>query len=69
MGLNAGVDSNSPYLKVNSVVSYLHPPLQRERGGAGKIFLLAELICICLLVYKTTNRKRERGEGEGRGKS
>jgi hypothetical protein len=28
---------NSPYLIVNSLVSYL-PPLQRERGGVGKIF-------------------------------
>ncbi len=32
----AGVDYNSPYLIVNSVVSY-SPPLQRKRGGVGKI--------------------------------
>ncbi len=32
----AGVDYNSPYLTVNSIVSY-SPPLQRERGGVGKI--------------------------------
>jgi hypothetical protein len=31
-----GVDYNSPYLTVNSVVSY-SPPLQRDRGGVGKI--------------------------------
>jgi hypothetical protein len=31
-----GVDYNLPYLIVNSVVSY-PPPLQRERGGVGKI--------------------------------
>jgi hypothetical protein len=36
MGPYAGVDYNSPYLIVNSVVSYL-PPLQRGRGGVGKI--------------------------------
>jgi hypothetical protein len=36
MGPKAGVDYNSPYLMVNSVVSY-PPPLQRGRGGVGKI--------------------------------
>ncbi len=32
----AGVDHNSPYLIVNTVVSY-PPPQQRERGGVGTI--------------------------------
>ncbi len=36
MGPYAGVDYKSPYLIVNSVVSY-PPKLQRERGGVGKI--------------------------------
>jgi hypothetical protein len=36
MGSLAGVDFDSPYLIVNSVVSY-PLPLQRERGGKGKI--------------------------------
>jgi hypothetical protein len=31
--------------------------------------LLVEHICICLLIFKTTNRKREREGGEGRGES
>ncbi len=34
MGTYAGVDYNSPYLTVNSVVSY-PLPLQRERGAVG----------------------------------
>ncbi len=33
---HAGVDYNPSYLIVNSIVSY-PPPLQRERGGVGKI--------------------------------
>ncbi len=33
--LYAGVEYKSPYIVVNSVISY---PLQRERGGLGKIF-------------------------------
>jgi hypothetical protein len=36
MGPYAGVDYNSPYLIVKSVVSYPVLP-QRERGGVGKI--------------------------------
>ncbi len=41
--------------QLNSVVSY-PPPLQRGRGGVGK---MVEHICICLLISKTSNRKRE----------
>ncbi len=36
MGTYAGVDYNSPYLTVNSVVSY-PLPLQRERGAVGNL--------------------------------
>jgi hypothetical protein len=36
MGAYEGVDYNSAYLIVNSVVSY-PPPQQKERGGVGKI--------------------------------
>jgi hypothetical protein len=48
------------HLKVYSIVSN-PPPLQRERGGVGKI--LVEYICIRLLNSKATNRKREGGGG------
>jgi hypothetical protein len=66
MGPYAGADYNSPYFIVNSVVRY-PPPLQREKGGVGKISLV-EHIFIRLLISKTTNRKRnstEKGEGVG----
>ncbi len=36
MGPFAGVNYNSPYFIVNSVVSY-PPPQHREKGGVGKI--------------------------------
>jgi hypothetical protein len=36
MGPIAGVDYNSRYLIINSVVRY-PPPLQMERGAVGKI--------------------------------
>ncbi len=36
MGPYVGVDHKSPYVIASSVVSY-PPPLQRERGGVGKI--------------------------------
>ncbi len=52
----------SNYLIVYFIVSY-PPPQQRS-------LLLAEHICICLLIFKTTNRKRESmGKGEGRDES
>jgi hypothetical protein len=53
---DGGVDNNSPYLIVNSVVSY--PILQRERVEWGRSLLLVELICICLLIFKITKRKK-----------
>jgi hypothetical protein len=40
MGPYAVVDYNSPYLIVNSLVSY-PPPLQKERDGVGKISPIA----------------------------
>ncbi len=70
MGPYSGVDYDSPYLIVNSIVSY-PTPLQRERGEVGKIspyWLSNEHVCMCLLIPKTTLRKRESTEkGEGRG--
>jgi hypothetical protein len=45
----AGVDHNSNYLIVYFIVSYPSPQQ--------KSLLLAEHICICLLISKTTNRK------------
>ena len=58
----AGVDYNSNYLIVYFIVSY-PPPQQRS-------LLLAEHFCICLLIFKTTNRKRESMEkGEDRDES
>jgi hypothetical protein len=38
---------NSPYLIVNSVVSY-PSPLQRERGGVGKISLISLVLHLFL---------------------
>ncbi len=65
---DGGVDNNSPYLIVNSVVSY---PYYRGTGVEwGRSLLLVELICICLLIFKITKRKRESTEkGEGKGES
>jgi hypothetical protein len=54
----AGVDYNSNYLIVYLIVSF--PPLQQ------RFLLLAEHICICLLIFKTTKRKRESMEKGGR---
>ncbi len=64
MGPHAGVDYESLYLVVNSVVSY-PPPLQKERGGVGKIFDWARLHLSTN--FQTTNRKSEctRREREG----
>ncbi len=68
MGLYAGVDYNSTYFIVNSVVSY-PPPTTRVKGWSGED-LSYWYICICLLISITTNRKRESTEkGEGRGES
>jgi hypothetical protein len=66
MGIYAGVDCDSPYLIVNSVVSYTTPPPPHKGRGVewGRTLQLVEHICICLLISKTTNRKRERGDGE-----
>jgi hypothetical protein len=68
-GPYAGVDFNSSYLIVNSVVSY--PPHYKVKGVEwGRSLLLVEHICICLQISKTTNRKREsREKGEARGES
>jgi hypothetical protein len=52
MGPYAGVDYNSSYLMVNSVVGY-PPSLPREGVGVGKISFLVEHIYICLLISKT----------------
>jgi hypothetical protein len=67
MGPYAGVDYNSPYIIVNSLVSY--PPHYKGKGVKwGRSFLEVEYICICLLISKSTNRKREEyGEVVGNG--
>jgi hypothetical protein len=67
----AGVDYNSPYFTVNFVVSYQNPPpLQREKVEWRRSLLSVEHICICLLIFKTTNKKRESTEkGEEMGES
>ncbi len=63
----AGVDYNSPYLIVNSIVIFrCPPPLQRERGRIRKIsaFDWAQLY----LSANFQNNKLEKGVWEGRGK-
>jgi hypothetical protein len=65
-GPYAGVDYYSPYLIVNSVVSY-PPPLQREWGGVAKLAVV-ELFCICLYFQNRffyVNTRTEKGEGRG----
>jgi hypothetical protein len=64
MGLYTGVDYDSPYLIVNSVVRY-PLPLQRERGRAERSLPLVEHSFISLLISKTTNRSRKRDGGRG----
>jgi hypothetical protein len=59
-----GVDYNSPYLTVNSVVSYT-ASLQREKGGLGRSLQLVEHICICLLIPRQPIGK---GKKERRGR-
>jgi hypothetical protein len=69
MGPYEGVDYNSPCLKVNSVVSY-PSPLQRERGGVGRITPVGSTHLYLSGYFETTNRKRESTEkGEGRSES
>ncbi len=46
--------------------SAIHPHYKEKGVERGRSLLLVELICVCLLVYKTTNRKIERGEGMGK---
>jgi hypothetical protein len=63
-----GVDYNSPYLIVNSVVK-LSTPTSKGKGWSGED-LSYWYICICLLISITTNRKRESTEkGKGWGES
>ncbi len=67
MGLYAGVDFNSPYLIVNSIVSYPTPPLQKERDIVGKISPIG-WAHLYLLISKTgllCKHKTEKGEGRG----
>ncbi len=68
MGPYDGVDYNSPYLIVKSVVSYPVPP-QKERGGIEQISPIGWAHWYHLLISKTTNWKIEKGEGrEGKGR-
>jgi hypothetical protein len=69
MGSYAGVDCNSPYLIVNSVVTY-PPPLQRERGGVRKIYPIGGAHLYLSAFSKTGFLcKHKYGEGGGRGES
>jgi hypothetical protein len=52
MGPYAGVDYNSPYLIVNSLVSY-SPHYKGKGVDLGRSLLLVEHICIYLLISKT----------------
>jgi hypothetical protein len=65
MGPYAGVDYNSSYLIVNSVVSYpmdnIHPHYKGTGVELRRSLQLVEHICICLLIFKTTNRKGRGG--------
>ncbi len=66
MGPYEGVELNSPYLKVNSVVCYLSP-LQGERGEVGKISPIGSAHFYLSAYFQ--NNKLEKGEyGEGGGK-
>jgi hypothetical protein len=68
MGPYAGVDYNSLYLIVNSVVSYA-PPLQRGKVWSGKhlSYWLSTFVAR-LLISMITNRKRKSTKkGKGRG--
>ncbi len=66
MGPYARVDDNSPYLIVNSVVSYTSP-LQNLSSGVGKISPVGLAHLHLSANFQTTNRKRESMEkGEGR---
>ncbi len=61
MGTYAGVDYNSPYLIVNSVVSYPPPCYKRKGVEWGKSLLLVYHICNRFYVNTST----EMGEGKG----
>ncbi len=69
LGPYAGVDYNSPYLIVNSIVSY-SSSLQREKGGVGKISPIG-LSTLYLtanfqnrVFYVNTNTEKEEGRGD-----
>ncbi len=63
IGPYAGVDYESSYLIVNSVVSYL-PPLTRERGEMGKISPISWAHLYLSTNFQNTSTKKE-GGGEG----
>jgi hypothetical protein len=66
MGPYAGVDYKSPYLIVNSVVSY-PPPLQRE-GAVGKISPIGWAHSYLSANFQNNKYgKGEHREGKGRG--
>ncbi len=65
-----GVDYNSTYLIVNSLVSY-PPPLQREKGRSGEYlsYWLGTFVSACLLISKAdfyVNTCTEKGEGRAK---
>jgi hypothetical protein len=67
MGPYAGVDYNSPYLIVNSLVSY-SPHYKGKGVDLGRSLLLVEHICIYLLISKTGFLCKQYGEGGGKGR-
>jgi hypothetical protein len=68
MGPNARVDYNSPYLIVNSVVSYPTPTTKR-RGWSGEnlSYLLSTFVSVCyfpkLVFFMRTQVQRRGWEG------
>jgi hypothetical protein len=63
MGPYVGVDYNSPYLIVNSVVSFT-PQLQFKGNGEDLSYWLG-IFCLCLLISKTGKHKYREGGGKG----
>ncbi len=64
----AGVDYNSPYLIVNSLVSY-SPHYKGKGVDLGRSLLLVEhIFCIYLLISKTGFLCKQYGEGGVKGR-
>jgi hypothetical protein len=65
MGPYAGVDYNSPYLIVNSAVSY-PPPLQGKGVEWGNLsYWLSTFVSVCLIPKPFFMKTQVPGEGKG----